>query len=190
MTSSRLTDLPALEAAIWRELGLAAGSPGHEWRRSVVATCSSAGPQARTMVLRDCHAAEQQLLLYTDSRSPKVAELRQDPRAQIVCWSSALNWQLRLRCELQVEDEGLAVSARWARVRFAPSAQDYIAHSAPGAVLPGPAAAQAAVHADAVAHHHFAVVTAQVLAIDWLELHAQGHRRALFEAGVRSWLAP
>jgi hypothetical protein len=37
---------------------------------------------------------------------------------------------------------------------------------------------------------HFAVVTAQVLTTDWLELHAEGHRRALFDAEGRRWLAP
>ena len=31
---------------------------------------------------------------------------------------------------------------------------------------------------------------AQVQAIDWLELHAEGHRRALFDAAGRRWLAP
>jgi pyridoxamine 5'-phosphate oxidase len=34
------------------------------------------------------------------------------------------------------------------------------------------------------------VLTASVLAVDWLELHADGHRRAVFDAKGRRWVAP
>jgi hypothetical protein len=36
----------------------------------------------------------------------------------------------------------------------------------------------------------FAVVTAQVQSLDWLELHAEGHRRARFESQGARWLQP
>jgi len=31
---------------------------------------------------------------------------------------------------------------------------------------------------------------AEVMALDWLELHPLGHRRARFEGGASSWLTP
>ena len=37
---------------------------------------------------------------------------------------------------------------------------------------------------------HFAVVTAKVRSVDWLELHADGHRRAHFGADGAQWLQP
>ena len=37
---------------------------------------------------------------------------------------------------------------------------------------------------------HFAVVRAEVTAIDWLELHADGHRRARFDNDGATWLTP
>ena len=37
---------------------------------------------------------------------------------------------------------------------------------------------------------HFAVITAQVLSLDWLELHADGHRRAHFGPAGAQWLQP
>jgi hypothetical protein len=43
---------------------------------------------------------------------------------------------------------------------------------------------------DAVARSHFSVIVAQVLAIDWLELHPEGHRRALFSGVSGQWLQP
>jgi hypothetical protein len=39
-------------------------------------------------------------------------------------------------------------------------------------------------------HHHFAVLTAQVTVVDWLELGAPRHRRARFDAKGAAWLAP
>lgn len=180
------TALEDLEAAVWHELQQAASEPAHAWRRCVVATTGPDGPEARTMVLRECDPAEGRLVLYTDARSPKRAQLAADPRAQIVCWSPALGWQVRLRVTLSVETEGLGVSTRWARVRFSPAAQDYLSHLPPGAPLAdGPA-----LHANAVAHHCFAVITAQVHGIDWLALHPNGHRRARLGPGGRAWLTP
>ena len=36
----------------------------------------------------------------------------------------------------------------------------------------------------------FAVLAAEVQAVDWLELHAEGHRRAIFDAKGRRWVTP
>ena len=61
---------------------------------------------------------------------------------------------------------------------------DYLSPLPPGAPL-GQAAPERA------SRSQFAVVSAQVQSIDWLELHADGHRRALFDAsGQGQWLTP
>ena len=44
--------------------------------------------------------------------------------------------------------------------------------------------------AQRASREHFAVVTAKVLSLDWLELHADGHRRARFGPGSAQWLQP
>lgn len=178
--------LEDLEHDIWRELRQAASDPAHEWRRCVVATVGPDGPEARTMVLRECVSDRAELVLYTDARSPKLAQLAADARVQIVCWSATLGWQVRLRGQAHAETEGLGVSTRWARVRFSPAAQDYLSHLPPG----NPVGAPASVHADAVAHHHFAVLVVRVREIDWLALHCDGHRRARLGAGERHWVTP
>ena len=38
-----------------------------------------------------------------------------DPRAQLLCWSRTLGWQLRLGGRILVSTEGLDVTSRWAR---------------------------------------------------------------------------
>lgn len=196
-TDARLTDLARIEAEVWAELERAvcrrtsaSGAP-HAWRRAVLATVDEGGPQARSIVLRDCFPANRELVFYADARSPKVAQLRRDPRAVLLCWSEELGWQLRLRCRIEIEISGLDATARWARIRHCPAAHDYLSPLAPGTPID-----------DAQGHpvdappppervrETFTVLTAQVEAIDWLELHALGHRRACFDADGARWLVP
>ncbi len=189
----RQTDLSLVEAMIWTELDRAVHSrpaPGraaHPWRRAAFATVGEDGPEVRSIVLRDLQADRRELVFYADARSPKVAQLRADPRGQILCWSEPLGWQLRLRCRVEVATDGLDVTARWALIRHRPAAHDYLSPMAPGSPLDAPAVPQAP---DRV-RESFAVLTARVEAIDWLELHALGHRRARFAAGCPpQWLVP
>jgi pyridoxamine 5'-phosphate oxidase len=66
-------------------------------------------------------------------------------------------------------------------LKLSPAAQDYLSPLAPGVPLTGAAAALSA-------RHHFAVITANVMSIDWLELHREGHRRAVFSEQPAAWV--
>jgi pyridoxamine 5'-phosphate oxidase len=183
--TQRLTSLPAIATEIWQQLAAAVTDRAHAWRTPVLATTDGSMADARTVILRDVDAGARRLLFYTDQRSAKVAQLLSHPRATLLMWSPALQWQLRCRVQLGLEDDGLAVSSRWAHVKLSPAAQDYLSPLPPGAVLH-----QAAPTHDAVARTHFCVVVAHVMAIDWLELHAEGHRRARFDGDQACWLQP
>ncbi|MDP4302561.1 pyridoxamine 5'-phosphate oxidase family protein [Leptothrix discophora] len=192
-TLPRHTTLSTLESLIWTELDLAVHSrasadrPAHPWRRAAFATVGEDGPEVRSIVLRDLQADRRELVFYADARSPKVAQLRADPRGQILCWSEPLGWQVRLACTIEIATDGLDVTARWARIRHRPAAHDYLSPLAPGSPLEAPAVPLAPERV----RESFAVLTARVRAIDWLELHAQGHRRARFEHGREpQWLVP
>ena len=180
----RPATLAAVRTGLWQQLGLARSDKRHGWRTPVLATVDGDAADARTVVLREADEGAQQLLLFTDARAHKVAQLRRHPRGTLVMWSTELGWQLRCRVQLSVEDSGLAVSSRWARIRLSPAAQDYLAPVAPGAALAAGAAG------GTPAREFFAVVTAQVLAIDWLELHSEGHRRAIFDKDGARWVQP
>ena len=179
----RLATLPEIEAAVWQELVRATHDKHHAWRTPVLATIDGDAADARTVVLREADADARQLVVYTDSRAHKVAQLRAHPGATLALWSARLGWQLRCRVTCEVADDGLAVSSRWTRVKLSPAAQDYLSPLAPGAALDA--------QTPALAHREcFAVVTATVARIDWLELHREGHRRALFGDGAARWLQP
>lgn len=173
-----------LRKRLWQELLRATVDRHHDWRTPVLATIGLDGlAQARTVVLREVRRAHDQLLIYTDSRSPKVAELLAQPKASLLCWSPRLHWQLRLQMRFSVSLNDDEASAAWERVRQSPSASDYLAARAPGqrlAEAPEP-------ELDAP---QLAVLLGEVLSMDWLELSRAGHRRAKLDAQRVEWLVP
>jgi hypothetical protein len=176
-------ELAALRARLWDELAAAATDKSHAWRTPVLATSAGpAGADARVVVLREVDAAGRALIFFTDARSPKAAQIATHPHGVLVMWSAALGWQLRLTVRLDLETSGLAVSSRWARLKMTPAAQDYLAPRAPGLALTSAPERET--------RGHFAVVTAHVASMDWLELDAAGHRRALFDEQGARWVQP
>lgn len=180
---ARLDDLAAIENALWHELAQAVQARGHGWRIGVLATRNGDEVDARSVVLREVDTDNHALLVYTDARSAKVAQAAAHPQGMLVLWSAQLGWQLRLQVQMEVASAGLAVSSRWAKIKLTPAAQDYISPLPPGSTLATPAPQRES-------REHFAVLTATVQSVDWLELHAEGHRRARFDAGGSRWLAP
>lgn len=70
---------------IWKELGRASQDRHHAWRTPVLATTGQDGTvNARTVVLRSVDQAGQTLQFFTDQRSPKVAEIANEPKAMFV----------------------------------------------------------------------------------------------------------
>jgi pyridoxamine 5'-phosphate oxidase len=181
--ATRLASLTEIESACWREIEQASRDRTHPWRTMALATFDGDRANARMVVLREARQASQELLFYTDDRSPKLAQLRQHPKGTLLMWSPALAWQLRLHVHLQPVPDGLEVSSRWARLKLSPAAQDYLSPLAPGAPLD---AAQMS-RAD---RDYFAVVSAHIEHMDWLELHAEGHRRAHFKDQEARWVQP
>ncbi len=181
-----LQSLPEIEAALWQELARATHDRHHAWRLAVLATVDGDGADARTVVLREADAGARELRLFSDARSPKLAQLLAHPQGTLVMWSPARAWQLRLRVHLQAETDGLAVASRWAQLRQSPAAQDYLSPRVPGAPI------DATVQQPDSDRGHFALLTAAVQRIDWLELgrHEQDHRRAIFDAAGGRWVAP
>jgi hypothetical protein len=184
--SNRLASLGEIRDEVWEQLALAAQGREHPWRTPVLATINGHLADARTVVLREVDPRARRFLIYTDERAHKVAQVLSHPVGTLVMWSPELGWQLRCRVHLALEMSGLAASSRWARIKLSPAAQDYLSPLPPGTALDIP---EVPSHA-AVPRDYFSIITAQVLSIDWLELHPQGHRRARFDGGEGTWLQP
>jgi pyridoxamine 5'-phosphate oxidase len=194
MSPTLLEDLAEIRAALWTELARATHDKHHEWRTGALATIDGDGADARTVVLREVNAQAQSLHFFSDARAGKVAQIQLHPQGTLLMWSRRLSWQLRLRVRLSTQTDGLAVTSRWARLKMSAAAQDYLAPLAPGMALPKATQKDETALADTTTvteqRAYFALLTAEVVAMDWLELRATGHRRALFEANDARWVTP
>lgn len=173
---------------IWKELARATQDRHHAWRTPVFSTANAEGlVNARTVVLRRVEAESENLQIYTDTRSCKVAELQSQANAVFVFWSARLHWQLRIRVITTVMTNGPEIERLWERVKQSASAGDYLTIAAPGSPIlsNGDAACPKEEQTP-----HFALINAQVVEIDWLELSSSGHRRARITADDWEWLTP
>ncbi|MBW6397769.1 pyridoxamine 5'-phosphate oxidase family protein [Roseomonas sp. HJA6] len=164
-------------------------SPFHTPALATVAR--DGAPSLRTVILRAFDPATRRLRIHTDSRSPKTAELRAEPRAALLAYDPATHTQLRLAGRVTLHDCDAIAEDAWVTSRES-SRMTYAAALAPGAPLPAPLAGPDDPQAGRI---HFVAVVMTIDCLDWLLLDPAGHRRARFtwdETGAMraSWIAP
>ena len=156
-----------------------------------IATISATGsPTIRTVVLRGCATEDKVLRFHTDTRSGKIAELKDNPLAAMHFYDAGAKIQLRLSVRLEMLS-GDAFDAAWEATRPM-SRECYQVMQSPGSVIENPQHVQFDATASQDGEAHFVPVAAHVLQMEWLYLAARGHRRALFdfENDTQNWLVP
>lgn len=177
----QLQDIPPL---IWQELVKASRQKNHQWRLPVLGTFSDQGVDQRILVLRKVFATERFAWFYTDRRSAKVQQLQMMTHLHWLFYDHDKQWQLRAtgkwyEPELTVRQEEWKTLSAFAR-------QSYAAQQLPGMIVEGPT--------DGIpegflewkpketdsAFENFTIIACRFDALDWLQLHRSGHRRARF----------
>lgn len=181
---TELNEYKQLNDQLWSELEQAVTDRQHGWRTPVLATVDADGlPDARTVVLRVADRASKTLKMFTDQRSPKVAQLQANPQAQLVFWCPNRQWQLRAKVTATIDSNSDQTAAIWARIRHTAAVGDYLTAEAPGSLLSD----QAPLSADL---HTLCVMECQIESLDWLMLSRQGHRRARLGHDMLIWVTP
>ena len=157
-------------------------------------------PRARTVVLRQAERKRARLIVHSDQRAAKIAEIERCPVVALCFWDKRLHQQVRCEAEAQVFTTTGDVDQAWAGLGPRDRAI-YAASPTPGLPCPPPAPTPRAPgppparHNDrpadlANARQHFALISFRVHAVDWLSLDGPHHRRALFRRhndGVEGW---
>lgn len=167
------TDGPACYAAVARLLRLGADTPGHGFRLPTLATVGPGGAEARVVVLRAFDAEGLTVTFHTDVRSPKVTELRADPRAVLVFYDAATRCQVRARGQAKVHLNDEVARALWGAAASETRA-GYAAVHAPGAVVAGDEPLPAD---DPRGFENFCAVVCRFDELDVLVLRPDGNRR-------------
>lgn len=187
-------DLDGSLAEAWRLMVRGAADRRSPFHTIQVATIGLDGaPSVRTVVLRGVEPAAFTLRFHTDRRSGKIAELERDPRVQLHLYDPGRKVQIRLDGLATVHAEGPRHAASWAATRpmgracyrtpVAPGAES----ATPGVAIPPPVF-------DDDGLENFRVVAVRATTLDWLYLHALGHRRARYDltgpAPSGRWVGP
>ena len=186
---AEIARLDSIFVQIWIDLGQGALRGRHPFHTPVLATQGDAGPDARTVVLRDADAGLRRLICHTDIRSPKIRALQSQPQVAWLFYDRSNNTQLRARGRVRVSHDDELARTRW-KASAARSRDCYHAALAPST----PASSPAAPEPLESGFENFAVIDCEVDSIDWLYLQHGGHLRARFDwrdgQWASTWLAP
>lgn len=207
MLTTAVLPLEAIVDSVWTALRRGRRDRRHHFHQPVFATRAGHDdwPAVRTVVLRYVDPDAAVLGFNTDVRSPKVAQLEEDPRCTWLFYDPSSKTQLRVRATAQVLRSGDVVDDAWRRTGLH-SRRCYLAHHppsgpmrSPGVNLPPDLLDQPPTQQRSEeGRPNFGLVRTEIVSLDWLWLSAKGHRRARFEfsrdpAGVAtsdgSWVA-
>lgn len=137
-------------------------------------------PEARWVVKRD-GTSDFKVLLYTDSRSPKVAQLQENNRVTALFYHPKKKLQIRLKGEAILLTEGPEYQRHLQQVQQTAASKDYSTKQPPGMPLNPD---QTLLFDTAL---HFAAVWIQPNTLDVLELGHEQHRRCAFQLDNGRW---
>ena len=169
--------------SVWSGLREGVKHGAHPFHTPVLATTAGNEPDARTVVLRLVDKEQRRIFCHTDARSPKVSMLQCNPRAAWLFYDRKAKIQLRLYGEVSVLCADAIAKSRW-EASTPSSRHCYLASHAPGRVLPADAKESTQTNDG---FNNFAVISAEVSAIDWLFLRAKGHQRVRFDWVEGQW---
>ena len=144
---------------------------------------------------------EQVIICHTDTRSPKVSQIRAHADVAWLFYDPADKVQLRLEGRATIHTDDALKEEQWAASNLS-SRRCYLAPSAPSTVTEGPSPNLPEAFLDRVpdepeseaGRDHFAVVRTRIRRMEVLHLAASGHRRAEFlwtdDGQSARWLEP
>lgn len=158
---------------IKHELIIGYSKRGHPFRYFTLATVHDNAPRLRTVVLRKC-LPDFTIIIYTDLRSQKVADIQQNTRVSALFYHPKKLLQIKLEGKAEIITDATALKPYWQTVGEN-SKKDYTTSNAPGTLIKNPDQVD---YNNAIAH--FCVLKIECTNIEYLRLKRPNHIRALF----------
>ncbi len=190
-----LNSLDTLESDIWNRLVRAGADSRSPWRWVALATVSGDNiPHCRTVVTRYADIRKQCIHFYTDLRTVKVENLRENNIISVMAFDRQKMEQLRLSGPAQIHHKN-EFSDQILETIPPRGRNDYESAIAPGTAIADSAdTGPTPQTAPDTARDNFCVIVATVIQMDWLKLERENHRRAVFtyENGkvAAAWVHP
>jgi hypothetical protein len=194
-------DIDKIYVEIWERLIDGKKNRNSELHQCYVATNSDKFPALRTVVLRHVNQENLSIGFHTDKRSNKINEISEDSNVSVLFYDHEHKIQIRINGQAEVNHNNDSTAAIWSNIRSF-SKKCYLVEKAPGtqseiptsgyppqfeSILPSDAELEAG-------YENFTYINIQIESIEWLYLHKDGHRRALFNFTDnninKQWITP
>ena len=195
-------DLDKIVDALWDLLLIGKNKSKSEFHQGYIATYNNNYPSIRTVVLRHVNKSKNTISFHTDIRSKKIEELKDNNKLSMLFYDHGKKIQLKISGDAIIHNENDQSRNAWDQSRSF-SKKCYIVENAPGTSSDKPISGYLPEHEQDLpkedvlekGYANFTLVEIQISNIEWLYLHRDGHRRALFtfENNVlikKSWLTP
>ncbi|WP_164682541.1 pyridoxamine 5'-phosphate oxidase family protein [Cyclonatronum proteinivorum] len=161
------------------------------FRQPVLTTVDDNGtPHSRMLVLREINAP-QHLIFFTDARTPKVAQLRQNRMASLLFWDPRKRVQLSMQVAVHMVEDDARLASYRDRVRGR-AQQSYTTVLPPGTQVQKPEDAET--WTDFESDNHFMVLECRPVSLTVLQLSGERHLRFVAEkkgdVWDASWVVP
>ena len=141
-------------------------------------------PEVRTVVKRKIDS-DLNLTFFTDSRSPKVEQIRNNSKVSALFYHPKKKLQIRLYGQAILIDEGHGDFDRYLQtIKQSPSLKDYTTIQAPGSSLPQEEEAVGLFGEEV----YFLAVEIHAQKLDVLQLGKESHQRSIFIRQEDEWL--
>jgi pyridoxamine 5'-phosphate oxidase len=157
-------------------------TPGDPLRLFTIASNGLDGfPESRLVVLRGFDSDARIIEFHCDLRSPKVEQLRRDPRVTLLFYDHLARWQIRIWADTVIHHRDAIAEKAW---RFSPTTSrgNYACPYASGDPVPEgftwAPPTEVAIE-DAAVYQNFVVVHCRIESIDVYVIHPDRHERAV-----------
>ncbi|MXQ10319.1 pyridoxamine 5'-phosphate oxidase family protein [Microvirga makkahensis] len=182
--------IASVHQELWQNLGAATRSRSPFTTMQLATIGTDGAPKVRTVVLRQVDEARSTVSFVTDLRSPKVAEIRRDPRVSLVGYDPQGGIQIRLEGRAVILAQPEDKKPIWDRCRSHTLAL-FQTPDAPGTEIASPRGAGGTLEhreGNEQAFRNFCVVEVELQRLEWLDLSPEGHQRCFFRRTAGSWV--
>jgi pyridoxamine 5'-phosphate oxidase len=190
-------ELLALKRHAWHLLEEATRNRRSSFRTLTLGTVCDGLPELRTVTLRGLEVAAEVIWFHVDLRSPKVAQMRAEPRVALAGYGLKEHFQIRLRGLATIHGGDAVAAEAWEKTpllarrcylapfapssgseTFSPNVPEFLRDREPTEEESTPG------------FENFGVARIEVIELDAMETALVGHRRARFQKISAEWLNP
>ena len=170
--------------AVLAELRKGAVQKKHPFHQLVFSTIKGDQAESRWVVFRKL-TSDNHFLVFTDARSEKVEELRQNPNTTLLFYHPRQGLQVRIKGKAQLHHRDQLTTTYWPGVKGSPGAKSYQSVQSPGHPIDS---IEEGKSCDAeLDDTHFMIIEVMPQQIEVLQLDREQHIRVGFEKVGDDW---